>query len=212
MRYGRPKALTVAQQYVNLRGNPLSAGDGILRAGTLRLDLRHFAFGSQPCLPDPHRDGPRPVAGRLRRGSGSRSARRRPQTSAHLPKPDAALPLLAGDARSGGPGCGWTRPSYPGRRCGCSTSRTGSHRNEWKGGGEHPGRRLADAARQTPLPDPGDVRCRRRWMGRGMNASRRHRRTRSCRSTAAASAAFSPPPSWRSWKNISTSPSGPTST
>jgi hypothetical protein len=33
MRLGRPKALTMAQQYVNLRGNPLSAGDGTLRAG-----------------------------------------------------------------------------------------------------------------------------------------------------------------------------------
>jgi hypothetical protein len=35
MRLGRPKALTMAQQYVNLRGNPLSAGDGCLRAGKL---------------------------------------------------------------------------------------------------------------------------------------------------------------------------------
>jgi hypothetical protein len=35
MRLGRPKALTMAQQYVNLRGNPLSAGDGCLRAGNL---------------------------------------------------------------------------------------------------------------------------------------------------------------------------------
>jgi hypothetical protein len=34
MRFGRPKALTMAQQYVNLRGNPLSAGDGPLRAGS----------------------------------------------------------------------------------------------------------------------------------------------------------------------------------
>jgi hypothetical protein len=34
MRLGRPKALTMAQQYVNLRGNPLSAGDGPLRASS----------------------------------------------------------------------------------------------------------------------------------------------------------------------------------
>lgn len=32
MRLGRPKALTMAQQYVNLQGNPLSVGDGTLRA------------------------------------------------------------------------------------------------------------------------------------------------------------------------------------
>lgn len=35
MRFGRPKALTMAQQYVNLRGNPLSAGRGLLRADSL---------------------------------------------------------------------------------------------------------------------------------------------------------------------------------
>jgi hypothetical protein len=34
MRFGQPKALTMAQQYVNLRGNPLSAGDGVLRASS----------------------------------------------------------------------------------------------------------------------------------------------------------------------------------
>lgn len=34
MRLG-PKALTMAQQYINLRCNPLSAGDGCLRAGKL---------------------------------------------------------------------------------------------------------------------------------------------------------------------------------
>jgi hypothetical protein len=33
MRYGRPRALTAAQQFINLRGSPLSMGDGILHAG-----------------------------------------------------------------------------------------------------------------------------------------------------------------------------------
>jgi hypothetical protein len=33
MRYGRRKALTAAQQFINLRGNPVSAGDGFLHAG-----------------------------------------------------------------------------------------------------------------------------------------------------------------------------------
>ncbi|MHC2618235.1 hypothetical protein ACVIW2_000266 [Bradyrhizobium huanghuaihaiense] len=33
MRLGRRKPLTAAQQYVNLRANPLSSGDGVLRAG-----------------------------------------------------------------------------------------------------------------------------------------------------------------------------------
>lgn len=35
MRLGRPKDLTVAQQYVNLQANPVSAGTGHLRAGRL---------------------------------------------------------------------------------------------------------------------------------------------------------------------------------
>lgn len=35
MRLGRPKDLTVAQQYVNLQANPVSAGTGQLRAGRL---------------------------------------------------------------------------------------------------------------------------------------------------------------------------------
>ncbi|UGY20990.1 hypothetical protein HAP48_0049475 (plasmid) [Bradyrhizobium septentrionale] len=34
MRLGRRKPLTAAQQYVNLRANPLSSGDGVLRAGS----------------------------------------------------------------------------------------------------------------------------------------------------------------------------------
>jgi len=40
MRLGRRKPLTTAQQYVNLRANPLSSGDGELRAGafTWRFD------------------------------------------------------------------------------------------------------------------------------------------------------------------------------
>jgi hypothetical protein len=40
MRLGRRKPLTAAQQYVNLRANPLSSGDGVLRAGsfTWRFD------------------------------------------------------------------------------------------------------------------------------------------------------------------------------
>lgn len=33
MRYSRPKALSAAQQFVNLRSNPLSAGSGYLHAG-----------------------------------------------------------------------------------------------------------------------------------------------------------------------------------
>jgi hypothetical protein len=33
MRLGQPKSLTVAQQYVNLRSNPVSAGSGYLHAG-----------------------------------------------------------------------------------------------------------------------------------------------------------------------------------
>jgi len=33
MRYGRPRALTAAQQFINLRGNPVSAGDGFLHSG-----------------------------------------------------------------------------------------------------------------------------------------------------------------------------------
>jgi hypothetical protein len=33
MRYGRPRALTAAQQFVNLRGNPISAGVGFLHSG-----------------------------------------------------------------------------------------------------------------------------------------------------------------------------------
>jgi hypothetical protein len=35
MQLGRPRDLTVAQQYVNLRVNPVSAGSGRLRAGRL---------------------------------------------------------------------------------------------------------------------------------------------------------------------------------
>ncbi len=35
MRLGRPKALTMAQQFINLRGNPLSAGHGCLRSDRL---------------------------------------------------------------------------------------------------------------------------------------------------------------------------------
>ncbi len=40
MQLGRRKPLTAAQQYVNLRANPLSSGDGVLRAGnfTWRFD------------------------------------------------------------------------------------------------------------------------------------------------------------------------------
>jgi hypothetical protein len=40
MRLGRRKPLTAAQQYVNLRANPLSSGDGVMRAGsfTWRFD------------------------------------------------------------------------------------------------------------------------------------------------------------------------------
>lgn len=40
MQLGRRKPLTPAQQYVNLRANPLSSGDGLLRAGsfTWRFD------------------------------------------------------------------------------------------------------------------------------------------------------------------------------
>jgi hypothetical protein len=34
MRYGWPRALTAAQQFINLRANPVSAGDGILHAGS----------------------------------------------------------------------------------------------------------------------------------------------------------------------------------
>lgn len=41
MRIGRPKPLTAAQQFVNLRGNPVSRGDGALRAG--RLTWRYSA-------------------------------------------------------------------------------------------------------------------------------------------------------------------------
>lgn len=33
MRLGRRKPLTAAQQYINLQANPLSTGDGVLRAG-----------------------------------------------------------------------------------------------------------------------------------------------------------------------------------
>ena len=35
MRVGRRKPLTAAQQFVNLRGNPISRGEGELRAGGL---------------------------------------------------------------------------------------------------------------------------------------------------------------------------------
>lgn len=35
MRLGWPKELTMAQQFINLRGNPLSAGDGCLRSDRL---------------------------------------------------------------------------------------------------------------------------------------------------------------------------------
>jgi hypothetical protein len=35
MRYGAPRALNVAQQFVNLRSNPVSAGRGFLHAGRL---------------------------------------------------------------------------------------------------------------------------------------------------------------------------------
>ncbi|MGY3532242.1 hypothetical protein ACVISU_005010 [Bradyrhizobium sp. USDA 4452] len=35
MRLGRPKALTMAQQFVNLQGNPLTAGRGCLRSDRL---------------------------------------------------------------------------------------------------------------------------------------------------------------------------------
>jgi hypothetical protein len=34
MRYGWPRALTAAQQFINLRANPVSAGDGILHPGS----------------------------------------------------------------------------------------------------------------------------------------------------------------------------------
>lgn len=34
MRLGRPKALTMTQQYINLRGNSVSAGDGRVRPGS----------------------------------------------------------------------------------------------------------------------------------------------------------------------------------
>jgi hypothetical protein len=35
MRYGQQRSLTVAQQFVNLRGNPISAGTGTVRHGQL---------------------------------------------------------------------------------------------------------------------------------------------------------------------------------
>lgn len=35
MRLGRPKSLTMAQQFINLQGNPLSAGHGCLRSDRL---------------------------------------------------------------------------------------------------------------------------------------------------------------------------------
>jgi hypothetical protein len=35
VKFGRPRALSVAQQYVNLKGNPVSTGLGRLRAGKL---------------------------------------------------------------------------------------------------------------------------------------------------------------------------------
>jgi hypothetical protein len=43
MRLGRPKALTITQQYVNLQGNPLSAGAGTLRAGSFT-----WAYATSP--------------------------------------------------------------------------------------------------------------------------------------------------------------------
>ncbi|MBX9842657.1 MAG: hypothetical protein K2Z80_12715 [Xanthobacteraceae bacterium] len=44
MLYGRPKPLTAAQQYLNLRANPISLGQGSLRAG--RLTWRYLATPS----------------------------------------------------------------------------------------------------------------------------------------------------------------------
>ena len=43
MRLGRPKALTIAQQYLNLQSNPLSAGAGTLRAGSFT-----WAYAASP--------------------------------------------------------------------------------------------------------------------------------------------------------------------
>lgn len=62
MQTGRRKPLTAAQQFINLRGNPVSRGDGVLRAGRLMwryeatpspvsrdYDLRiEFAHGGTP--------------------------------------------------------------------------------------------------------------------------------------------------------------------
>ncbi len=44
MRIGRRKPLTAAQQFVNLRGNPISRGEGELHAG--RLTWRYSATPS----------------------------------------------------------------------------------------------------------------------------------------------------------------------
>jgi len=44
MRFGRRRALTAAQQFVNLRGNPVCRGDGILQAG--RFTWRYSATPS----------------------------------------------------------------------------------------------------------------------------------------------------------------------
>ena len=43
MRYDRPKPLTPAQQFVNLRHNPICAGEGTLKNGRL-----HWHFAQQP--------------------------------------------------------------------------------------------------------------------------------------------------------------------
>ncbi len=62
MRIGRPKPLTAAQQFVNLRGNPISRGEGELRAGRLtwRYCATPFPLGRDYAVRIEFRQGGRP--------------------------------------------------------------------------------------------------------------------------------------------------------
>ena len=127
MLIGRRKPLTAAQQFVNLRGNPVSRGEGELRAGrfTWRYSATPSPLGRDYDIRIEFRQAGRPkifVDGpdlHVLAGTGAFL------TSISRSRRGSACICLG--RTNGSRGCGSTRRSCRGRRCGSSTSRSGWH-------------------------------------------------------------------------------------
>ena len=151
MKLGR-KALTVAQQYVNLRGNPVSAGAGNLRARPLHMALRGIAVAPEPRLRRAYRDGSGAVAGGVRRDARSRCFGGRSQASSCL-SAEAAAPLPVSSRHVRVSAVDEDRPDDRAveRRFGFFTSRTGSAPTSG---------RAAASTRRTTIGDDGAASSR----------------------------------------------------